>query len=119
MSLAYPRKMSRICNEVISILKVIFPEALIKTEEFVKYNNQRLFLDIFLPQFGLVVEVHGRQHDEFIRHFHGDAAGFKSYRRRDSLKEEWVAEKGYTLIIIRESDLPLTPDRLLEILDGQ
>jgi len=110
--------MSKICDEVVATFRILFPEALIRTEEFVNYNNQKLYLDIFLPQFGLVVEVHGRQHDEFVRHFHGDAAGFRSSRRRDSLKEEWIAEKGYTFVVIREKDFPLTPNRLLEIIDG-
>ncbi len=86
-------------------------------EEYVSYRNQKLFLDIFIPQLALVIEVHGRQHEEFVKHFHGSADNFRSYKRRDRLKEEWVAENGYTLIALRSSQLPITPEKLLEIID--
>lgn len=106
--------MSKLCNQVIGTLKEAFPFAKIRVEEYVLFRNQRLFLDIFMPQYGLVIEVHGRQHDEFVEHFHGNAKGFREYKRRDSLKEEWIAENGYTLIALRANELPITKDKLLE-----
>lgn len=106
--------MSKLCDQVLVTLKEAFPFAKIRVEEYVLFKNQRLFLDIFMPQFGIVIEVHGRQHDEFVEHFHGDARGFRESKRRDSLKEEWIAESGYTLIALRASELPITKDRLLE-----
>lgn len=109
--------MSKLCNQVIVTLKEIFPHARIREEEYVLFRNQRLFLDIFLPQYGLVIEVHGRQHDEFVEHFHGNAKGFREYKRRDSLKEEWIAEKGYTLVALRVNELPITKEKLLERID--
>ena len=110
--------MSQLCNQVIQTVKELFPEVLVKTEEFVYFRNQKLFLDIFLPQLGIVIEVHGRQHDEFVEHFHGDSDGFRQSRRRDRLKEEWIAENGYTLVALREKDLPVTPDSLLELIEN-
>lgn len=110
--------MSKLCNQVIGVLKEAFPCAKIRTEEYVLFRGQRLFLDIFMPQFGLVVEVHGRQHDEFVEHFHGDARGFRESKWRDSLKEEWIAENGYTLIALRVSELPITKEKLLERIDA-
>lgn len=109
--------MSQLCNQVIQTVRELFPEVLVKTEEFVYFRNQKLFLDIFLPQLGIVIEVHGRQHDEFVEHFHGDAEGYKQSRRRDRWKEEWAAETGHTWVVLRKKDLPITPERLLELID--
>lgn len=109
--------MSKLCDQVVEVIREVFPQIRIVREEYVSYRNQKLFLDIFIPQLALVIEVHGRQHDEFVEHFHGSAEKFKSHRRRDSLKEEWVAENGYTLVILRQHQLPITPERLLEVID--
>lgn len=109
--------MSKLCDQVLGTVRELFPGLLIKTEECVYYGNQRLFIDIFLPQLGVVIEVHGRQHDEFVEHFHGDSRGFKMSRHRDRLKEEWAAEKGYTMVSLREKDLPISPTGLLEKID--
>lgn len=106
--------MSKLCDQVIGVVREVFPELLVKTEECVYYGNQKLFLDICLPQLGVVIEVHGRQHDEFVEHFHGDESGFRQSRQRDRNKEEWADLNGYTLVVLRESDLPVTPDSLLD-----
>lgn len=110
--------MSNLSEQVIDTIKEIFPQVKLKKEEFVKFRNQKLFLDIWIPQLGLIVEVHGRQHDEFVEHFHTDYRGFSESKRRDRLKEEWAAEEGLTLIVIRENDLPLTKERFLELMDS-
>ena len=109
--------MSKLCDQVVETLRGIFPQMRIIREEYVLFRNQRLFLDIFVPQLSLVIEVHGRQHDEFVGHFYGTVDKFRAARRRDSLKEEWVAENGYTWVVLREQQLPITPERLLEIID--
>jgi len=108
---------SNLCTQVLETLRGIFPELLIKTEHYVNYNNQKLYLDIFLPQLNIVIEVHGRQHDEFVAHFHGDERGYRLSRKRDRLKEEWAHINGYTWVVLRESQLPVTPDSLLELID--
>ena len=108
--------MSKLCDQVFSVVKELFPQAKLRREVPVTFRGQKLFLDIFVPQFNLVIEVHGKQHDEFIEHFHVDAAGFKASKRRDALKEEWASEQGYIMIILRENQLPLTKDALLELI---
>jgi len=109
--------MSKLCDQVIGVIREVFPDILVKTEVCVYHNNQRLFLDIYLPQLGIAIEVHGRQHDVFVEHFHGDDAGFRQYRKRDRIKEEWALVNGYTLVVLREKDLPVTADSLLEIIN--
>jgi len=112
--------MSKLCDSVLETLRGAFPHITIKTEEFVEYKGQKLFLDIWMPQLNLIVEVHGPQHDSFIEHFHGTAEAFMAGKRRDRLKEEWADLQNYTFIVLREKDLPITADNLLSIIvDGQ
>lgn len=108
--------MSNLCDQVIETFKLVFPEIIIKTEKHVEYKGQRLYIDIWVPQFGLVIEVHGRQHDEFVKHFHVDANGFNASKKRDALKEDWARENNYTFVPLRENQLPVTEESLLEIL---
>jgi very-short-patch-repair endonuclease len=106
--------MSKLCDQVIEVVRNLFPEIKIKTEEFVFYENQRLFLDIWVPQLNLVIEVHGNQHEKFVEHFHGNIANFKASKKRDRLKEEWADKEGYTFVLLKQEDLPVTPEELLE-----
>jgi len=107
---------SNICQQVIDIVRCVFPQLRIVEEEFIKYKGQKLYLDIFIPQLDLVIEVHGNQHFEFVEHFHIDEHGFRESRRRDRLKEEWADLNGYTFLVLPESDLPITSERLLELI---
>jgi very-short-patch-repair endonuclease len=110
--------MSKLCDQVVAAFKAAFPQMRVEREAHIRYRNQRLFLDIFVPQLALVIEVHGRQHDNYVPHFHGSIDGFRAYKRRDSLKEEWAAENGLTFISLRETQLPITTEQLLEIIDA-
>ena len=110
--------MSNLSDQVLSLINKLFPEIKVKKEELVLYKGQKLFLDFWIPQLGIVVEVHGRQHDEFVEHFHGDAAGYRASKRRDGLKEEWAAINGYSFVVIREHELPISEADLLEKIDA-
>lgn len=110
--------MSKLCDQVVDAFLGAFPLMRVVREKYISYRNQKLFLDIFIPQLALVVEVHGCQHDKFVEHFHGSVEEFRASRRRDSLKEEWAAEQGHTMVILRESQLPITTEELLEAIDA-
>lgn len=110
--------MSKLCDDVKLVLEQTFPHMKIKREEFVQYKNQKLFLDLWLPQLGLVVEVHGRQHDEYVDHFHGNVGNFRDSKKRDRIKEEWASVNNYTYLVIREKDFPLDKTKILEMIDA-
>jgi len=109
---------SRFSEEACFLLTEIFPRMKIRREDYVLYEGQKLFLDIWLPQLSLVVEIHGRQHDEFVEHFHNTAENFRAAKRRDRIKEEWAALNGHTYVVLREKDFPLTKEKLLDIIDA-
>lgn len=58
-------------------------------------GDKLLFADFFVPGLSLVVEVHGRQHYEYVPHFHKTKMGFVNAKRRDREKKEWCELNGF------------------------
>lgn len=108
--------MSKLSDKVFSLLKEAFPFAKIEEEYFVKYKGQNLFVDFYIPSYLIAVEVHGAQHDVFVEHFHSDAAGWKSHKKRDRLKEEWAHINNIVYVVIRKEDLPEDAGGLLDMI---
>lgn len=108
--------MSQLSDKVYTLLKKSFPHVRIVKEYFVIYSGQKLYVDFYIPSYLLAVEVHGRQHDEFVEHFHKDAAGWRNHRKRDRLKEEWAISNEITYIVIREDDCPSSPKEMVGLI---
>jgi len=105
--------MSKLADDTYTFLKDTFPYYIITKEYYVNYNNTRLFFDFYVKDLGLLVEVQGRQHDEFVKHFHGDKEAFLSSKKRDNLKKEYVEYRNFVLIEIR-SEKELEKDKFME-----
>lgn len=106
--------MSRLADEMFSLLKETFPHTKIQKEHTIKYDGRTLFVDFYLPLFLIAVEVHGRQHDVFVKHFHGDAKSWKDHQHRDQVKEEWADVNNITYVVIREKDKPRTKEEMIK-----
>lgn len=63
-----------------------------------------LFLDFFVPNARLAVEVHGVQHYVYSPFFHKTVAGFYESIYRDKLKKEWCEINSIDLIILDARD---------------
>jgi len=61
----------------------------------------------------VLIEVQGRQHDEFVKHFHVDREGFVDSKKRDNLKKEYCEETGSVLIEVR-SEKELNKDKFIK-----
>jgi len=61
-------------------------------------SSEYLYLDFFLPQNKICIEVHGKQHFEFVPHFHRNIMGFKLQEKRDREKREWLELNNIKLI---------------------
>jgi len=70
-------------------------------EEF-PIPKTKLRLDFFLPNMNVAVEVHGRQHFEFVKHFHGTRNRYAQAKRNDELKKQWCDMNGIELIVWSE-----------------
>jgi len=92
--------MSAIANQVHLMLKKIFPanpHRRVFPEHYVQFKGARLFFDFYVKEMDVFIEVQGRQHTKFVKHFHGTKKNFDAQRYRDNLKLEYVQEQGMSL----------------------
>lgn len=90
---------SKQANEVYEIIKEAFPNNVVLKEHYVKYKYTRLFFDFYIKDLGVLIEVQGRQHVEYVDHFHGSKEAFREQKRRDNLKIQYVEEQGNLTLI--------------------
>jgi hypothetical protein len=83
------RPRSELHVKVRELLTQLFPTYLILEE--IRLPGTRLFADFVIPNLPLIVEGHGRQHYEYIEHFHKNVFGFAASRKRDNDKIIWCA----------------------------
>jgi very-short-patch-repair endonuclease len=99
--------MSATAMKVLSILNDVFPAnpyRRVYEEHYVNFKGQRLFFDFYVKELGVFIEVQGRQHVQFVKHFHGDAETFKAQKYRDNLKVEYVQTTGKCLVRIYDTE---------------
>lgn len=84
--------------------------------EEVKIPGALLYLDFYLPANKIAFEVQGRQHKEFVQHFHGTQEGFAESKKRDKKKHEWCEENNIRLIELFDNE---TEDEWYERIMGE
>lgn len=108
--------MSAIANKVHSTLKELFPanpHRRVFPEHYVQFKGARLFFDFYIKELEVFIEVQGRQHTEFVKHFHGTKKNFDSQRYRDNLKIQYVQENEKCLVRFNY-DEDITKELVLE-----
>lgn len=108
--------MSFIATQVSCLLNNIFPanpHRRVFSEYYVNFKNIRLFFDFYVSESSLLIECQGRQHFEFVKHFHGSAENFRAQKFRDNLKIEYVQGNNLYLIRLYESE-KITKDLILD-----
>ena len=108
---------SQLAKSVRETLSLASLKAIPKEEYYVNYKGNRLFFDFHLPTLDILVEVQGRQHYEFVEHFHGDAASWRAHQKRDRLKKEYASNEEQTLVTIDYNEIPITTTDLLVRID--
>lgn len=117
--------MSKIADTVYNILNGMFPKlsaSRVTKEIYVNYKGQKLFFDFYVKELGLYVECQGRQHSEFVKHFHGDKESFKAQKVRDNLKKQYVDEEGKCLVWFNYNekiDIDLVRMKITKVLEGE
>lgn len=74
--------------------------------------------DCFVKQMGIVIELDGRHHAEFVKHFHKDITGFKWQQFKDKKKDREAEESGIKLIRISQNKCPKTKEELKALIDS-
>lgn len=105
--------MSKIADDVYSSIKVLFPFDTIIPEYYIQYKNNKLFFDFYIKSLGILIEVQGKQHTEFVRHFHGDKEKFYGQKRRDNLKMEYCENENLTLVYFHDTIDKITNELIL------
>ena len=67
-------------------------------------RRSTLFVDFLIPSESLAVDVNGRQHFEFVAHFHGDKVGFRKSKARDRDKANWLQINSIALVALSYSE---------------
>lgn len=93
---------SSLHEKVRQILKAEHPMHLFYEE--VRIPGSKLKLDFYVPEYNLMIEVQGRQHDEYVGHFHKNKFGFVSSLKRDKMKREWCELNNFKLLELRDGD---------------
>lgn len=63
-------------------------------------TNCNMELDCYCQELQLAIEYNGRQHYEYIPHFHSSKDAFYTTRYRDELKQQLCRDNGVTLIVV-------------------
>lgn len=57
-----------------------------------------------------VIEFNGRQHSEYVKHFHRSRLGYVNSIKRDIKKVEAWERNGFIVVEVEDEDLPLTKE---------
>lgn len=95
---------SRLHKETFEVLEKMFPMIDIIQEHSIKVGNENrrdktLYLDFYIPSFGIAIECQGEQHFKSNSHFF-DEKGFENQKKNDKLKKEWCSDNGVSLVEI-------------------
>lgn len=100
----YPMRSESACKSKIQyscgqLLKDRFPNDIILEEIYVA--PAKCYIDFFIPNRKMAFEIHGRQHDEFVPHFHKSEKGFKHAQTKDAGKALFCQINGIELYVVR------------------
>lgn len=90
-------------KQVRAIVQRLFKKPFIKCRpEFLRNDvtQNNLELDCYNADLKLAFEYNGRQHYEFVPHFHKNKEAFRNQQYRDVMKHKKCQENGITLITI-------------------
>lgn len=107
---------SKLHKKALGLCKEAFPSMSIKEEMTVDVDGTKLFVDLYIKELGVVIECHGKQHYEYVPHFHGDKSGFEASKTRDNNKKELLIDSGYTYLELNDKTIPDTPKELCKII---
>lgn len=77
-----------------------------------------LRVDLYIPKLGIAVEYHGRQHYEYIEHFHKHFSDFEYAQYLDRKKESYLIEHGIKLVVIPYNQMVTSKEELKQLIDS-
>ena len=89
---------SKFQHQIYLELKELYPHDIILEEVLVP--DSRLRMDFVIPSVKLVIEVQGKQHEEFNTHFHKYREDFIRQQNRDQMKRDFCEINNLVLVEI-------------------
>lgn len=85
-------------------IKQLFPGWIYVENSWIKIEDRDLELDIYItgPLVKMIIEIDGRQHDEYVERFHGNRFEFEDQQYRDKLKEEYAEINDILFLRVKE-----------------
>lgn len=93
--------------EIVEYFQKEFPFIRIDEEYHI---GDRLFIDIFLPDLSVAIEVDGAFHDKEIPFFHKSKLDFEEQKFRDKKKMKLSKEKGVIVFRVKADDKRTVPE---------
>ena len=81
-----------------NILKEVYPLYVVLEEVYLPGSN--LYLDFYVSQLRLAIEIHGEQHYVYTPHFHGSKRDFMLAQQRDRDKINWCEINNISIIVL-------------------
>jgi hypothetical protein len=63
-----------------------------------------LYADFFIPSRKLIIEVNGKQHDEYTKFFHKNKLEFYKAKSRDRNKKDWCDLNAITIVYLNHNE---------------
>jgi len=103
------RKRSKFHVRARKLLKTIFHSYRILEEvklpgSTASHRKGVLYLDFYIPQIMLAIEVHGQQHYKYTPFFHKNKADFAIAKAKDEDKISWCELNKIDIIVLKYSD---------------
>ena len=103
------RKRSKYHIRARNILKQIFHSYRILEEVKLPGSTEShrkgvLYLDFYIPQIMMAIEVHGQQHYEYTPFFHKNKADFAIAQSKDDDKIRWCELNKIDVVVLKYSD---------------
>jgi very-short-patch-repair endonuclease len=89
---------SKLEESLDAALHELYPQERIARDMPVKVKGRVLYVDRVIRGPRIAIEIDGRQHSEYVAHFHRDADGYAEHKTRDRIKEQWLEDNGYSLV---------------------
>lgn len=99
------KKKSKLHTSAKNIIYNLFPTSPILEEVPFKPRATTQFLDFYISNSKLAIEVNGEQHYKFSSLYHASSQDFLHQKRKDQDKRDWCELNGITLI-----ELPYNED---------
>ena len=89
----------------------------VEYEDLLGLGNGNLSYDFYLPDYNLLIECQGEQHERFVKGFHETKKDFEKQLEHDKRKKQYAKEHNINLLEIWYYDIDNIEDILLEKLN--